>query len=396
MLRSSGSLLACIVIVTFNICFVIGDPDANRNVSQLIKARGYPEEDHQTTTSDGFVLSIQRITGSRNSQGTPNVKKPVVLLQHGVLDNSFTWVSQEITNESLGFILADQGYDVWLSNVRGNTYSNSNIYYKPSQTQFWAWSFDEMAQIDLPTIINYVLKTTGAAKLSYIGHSQGTMIGFLGFENAEVASKVNIFIALAPVAYVYHTTSVLLRVLADLKAEYILQILGVKDFAPDTTILKILLPTTCGFTPDACDNLLGLVMGWNTTDVNNTRLPVLVAHEPSGTSMQNMLHWSQLETKNVIQAYDYGSASANMQHYNSSAPPLYDPSRITIPTALFYGGQDALADPADVAQLIPLLKNLVHLNYQPSYAHIDFVWGVDAAIRIYSDVLRLLSTYSTN
>lgn len=60
-------------------------------------------------------------------------------------------------------------------------------------------------------------------------------------------------------------------------------------------------------------------------------------------------------------------------HYNSSTPPAYDPSLITIPTALFYGGMDALADPTDVQTLIPLLKNLVYSNLEPHYAHLDFV-----------------------
>jgi len=340
------------------------------------------------------VLSLQRITGVRYSHGTPNVAKPVVLLQHGLLDNSFTWVSQEVVSESLGFILADLGYDVWLSNVRGNTYSNTNLYYNTTQDEFWEWSFDEMANIDLPTIINYVLKTTQASKLSYVGHSQGTTMGFIGFENPIIASKVNLFIALAPVAWVHSTTSTLLKALADLDAQYILRLLGVKDFAPDSGLLKILLPATCRIDPSGCDNVLGLVMGWNTTDLNNTRLPVLMAHEPSGTSTQNIVHWSQQVKTDVFQAYDYGSPALNLKHYNTTTPPAYNPSLIQIPTALYYGGLDALADPTDVAHLIPLLKNVVYSYYEPYYAHLDFVWGVDANTKIYPTVVQLLKKYN--
>jgi len=386
-----GYLLVCIAL-WINV-ILAADPDISRNVTQLIQARSYPVEQHIAITSDGFVLSLQRITGARYSHGSPNISKPVVLLQHGLLDNSFTWVSQEIVNECLGFILADQRYDVWLSNVRGNTYSNTNIHYTPSQAEFWAWSFDEMAHIDLPTVINYILKTTGAQKLSYVGHSQGTMMGFIGFEDPEISKNVNIFIALAPVAWVHHSSSKLLNVLADLDAQYLVELLGVKDFAPDSTILKLLLPEICGFSPSTCDNVLGLVMGWNTTDLNNTRLPVLTAHEPSGTSMQNIMHWSQLVKKELFQAYDYLTPGDNMKHYNSSTPPVYNPSLITIPTALFYGGLDALADPTDVATLIPLLKNLVYLYEEPYYAHMDFIWGVDAKVKIYPAVVDLLKKY---
>jgi len=388
-------LVACVGLA---LCFLalVGalNPDLERNVTQIIQARGYPVEDHRVITPDGFVLSMQRITGRRYSPGSPNIAKPVVLLQHGLEDNSFTWVANEVVEQSLGFILADAGYDVWMNNIRGNTYSNSNINYKPSQSEFWAWSFDEMARIDLPAVLDYILKESNATQLSYIGHSQGTMMGFIGFEDPAIASKVNIFIALAPVAWVHHCSSVLLTTLSVLDFQYIVEILGVKDFSPDTGILKILLPFVCTITPDLCDNVMGLIMGWNTTDVNNTRLPVIMAHEPSGTSMQNIMHWTQLVKKNVFQAYDYGSSAQNMKHYNSTTPPVYNPSRITIPIALLHGGLDALADPTDVAQLIPLLKNVVFSVNVPDYAHIDFVWGADAYRIIYPSVLQLLKKYS--
>jgi pimeloyl-ACP methyl ester carboxylesterase len=388
MIRCLLLLILCYVIVTF-----AANPDDSRNVTQMIQARGYPVEDHYVVTSDGFVLSIQRITGKRNTPGSPTVSKPVVVLQHGLLDNSITWVVQEVVNESLGFILADEGYDVWMPNARGNTYSNTNVHYKPSQSEFWAWSFDEMAHIDLPTVLGYILKTTNQKTVSYVGHSQGTTMGFIGFEDAQTASMVNVFVALAPVGWVYHTGSVLLKAMADLDAQVWVQLLGIKDFAPDLDVLKVLLPSICSVTPTACDNIMGLVMGWDTTNLNNTRLPVILAHEPSGTSTQNILHWTQEVKKNVFQAYDYGSASANEKHYNQSSPPSFDPSLITIPTALFSGGNDSLADPKDVAYLTPLLKNVVYNHFEPSYAHLDFVWGVNACTKIYPAVLQLIQKY---
>ena len=61
---------------------------------------------------------------------------------------------------------------------------------------------------DLPSMLDYVLSTTGRNKLYYVGHSMGTTT-FMAMDslNPVWADKVEVAIMLAPVAYVDHMAS---------------------------------------------------------------------------------------------------------------------------------------------------------------------------------------------
>jgi len=301
----------------------------------------------------------------------------------------------------LGFILADQGFDVWLGNNRGNVYSANNIHLNPDQPQFWAWSFDEMASIDAPTMIEYVLGVTGQQQLTWIGHSRGTQQMFAALStNPSIASKLNLFIALAPVAYVGNIQSLLLQALAELDAVEIIEIFGINEFLPSGTVLSKYFPELCMIAPNICDNVMYIMFGCcDANNFNQTRLPVYWAHLPAGTSTQEMIHYTQIVDSDQFQMYDYGNVTQNIAHYNQPTPPLYDLGAIpsSLPIAFFSGEKDALGDPTDVQLLFNQLPTPpVYWNKNPDYTHMDFVWGLDASVAIYPNIIQLLNKYGTN
>lgn len=70
-------------------------------------------------------------------------------------------------------------------------------------------SWQEMADYDLPAMLNYVLQVTGREQLFYVGHSQGTLIAFTGFsDNPDLGKKVKAFFALAPVYTLNNSTEI--------------------------------------------------------------------------------------------------------------------------------------------------------------------------------------------
>jgi pimeloyl-ACP methyl ester carboxylesterase len=331
---------------------------------------------------------MQRIPHGKN--GTSG--SGVVYFQHGLTDCS-VGICLNPPYQSLAFLLADHGYDVWLGNNRGNGYSMINNNYNHREKEFWDFSWDQMALIDFPSMIAYVKNATGQEKITYIGHSEGTIQAFAGLvANNSVADSLNLFIALAPVAYVQYVESPILQALAKLHAEDIFLLLGVKEFSLPGAIQK-LLPGICTTDPSLCTFVVDLLCG-PTTYFNQTRSPYYSRYEPNPTSVKNMVHWSQNIRDGAFQQFDYESKEKNEQHYNQPTPPQYELQYFptSLPLALFTGGEDYLADPKDVDRLVAMLSQkpfLVH--YEPTYAHLDPLLGTNAYTEIYPIILQLVA-----
>jgi len=65
------------------------------------------------------------------------------------------------------------GYDVWLTNNRGNVYSMGHCTLQNIGTnpEYWDYCLDELIKYDILSNIEYILKITGKEKVVYIGHS---------------------------------------------------------------------------------------------------------------------------------------------------------------------------------------------------------------------------------
>ncbi|CAI4210806.1 unnamed protein product [Parascedosporium putredinis] len=172
---------------------------------ELCRLFGYEAEEHISPTKDGYLLGLHRLAWRKGEEGRavnagPNsLKKRVVYLHHGLLMNSEVWVSLTDAERCLPLVLVERGFDVWLGNNRGNKYSKKSVRSSPSSLDFWNFSMDEFALHDIPDSISYILDTTGAESLSYIGFSQGTAQAFATLSiHPKLNTKINVFIALAP------------------------------------------------------------------------------------------------------------------------------------------------------------------------------------------------------
>ncbi|XP_044610642.1 lipase member M isoform X1 [Equus asinus] len=390
------------------------DPEAFMNISEIIQHQGYPCEEYEVTTEDGYILSVNRIP-----QGLVKPKKtgpkPVVLLQHGLLGDASNWISN-LPNNSLGFILADAGFDVWLGNSRGNTWSRKHKTLSIDQDEFWAFrymkilrvevamdvfgrtGYDEMARFDLPAVVNFILQKTGQEKIYYVGYSQGTTMGFIAFSTMpELAGKIKMYFALAPIATVKHSKGPGAKFLL-LPDMMIKGLFGKKEFPYQTRFLRQVFIYLCGqvIIDQICGNIILLLGGFNTNNMNMSRANVYVAHTPAGTSVQNILHWSQVLNSGELRAFDWGSETKNLEKGNQPTPIRYKVRDVTVPTAMWTGGQDWLSNPEDTKALLSEVTNLIYHKNIPEWAHADFIWGLDAAHRMYNEIIQLMKHEETN
>ncbi|CDS41522.1 lysosomal acid lipase:cholesteryl ester [Echinococcus multilocularis] len=398
-------LIACAVILfhlSSGSChksvFGAVDPEVFQTAYEIIDGKGYRPNEYIVETEDGYYLTLHRIrTKTSMSMGD---SRSVVLLQHGFLDSAHTWINN-LANESLGFILADAGFDVWLGNSRGSTYSQKHAYLNTSDDKFWAFSWDEMAMYDLRASIDFIINETKVDKIFYVGHSQGAQIALAQLNSdASLRGHVSAFAALAPVAYLEHVRSPI-RYIAPLcnslhKARWLFG--GVGRFLPSDWVMRFFALFVCRDhpLPFVCKNLIFLFAGYDTRDINSTRLPVYVAHTPAGTSVQNMVHYCQGMWQGRFQAFDFGAAE-NVVKYNRTTPPPYGLDAVGVPVTVYWGGKDWLAPPRDIGRILVELSRgsgaQVRDVYLSDYNHLDFVWGLDAASRIYRDIIHFFRQY---
>lgn len=340
-------------------------------------------------TDDGYILTLHRI---------PNFNKTVVFLQHGLLSSSADWLLLG-PGKALAFLLYDAGYDVWMGNTRGNTYSRNHVKLSPKTQSFWRFSWHEMAMHDLPAMIGLILERTNRKQLHYIGHSQGTTVFFvLASKKPKFATRIASAHLLAPVAYMGNMESPLVRIAAPVfgKPGKKIEILGSLEVFPTSRAMELLGMTFCNersVAIELCANGMFLIGGFHSSNLNRTLIPEIIAIAPAGSSLRQVLHYLQEYLSKRFREWDYGP-SMNVDIYGSEEPPDYPVKRIRVPMYLYFSKNDFLSSEVDVermAQEVP--KGMVkekYLNPDHKFTHLDYLYGLNSKETVYNRVLENL------
>lgn len=367
---------------------------------QLIALHGYKAESHTIMTEDGYILTVHRIPYSKHNYNGMYSNK-TVLLHHGLLASSADWVIPG-PGKGLAFILSDAGYDVWMANARGNTYSKAHILHKTDSYEFWNFTFHEIGYYDLPAVIDYILEQKSYdVEMNYVGFSMGTTVLFTLLSTRPEYNKIlNIGIALAPIAYMSEVKGPL-HVLADYgnDIEQFMKLFGANEFLSRGVVVKFLSRHSCkvsGFEELICDMTMYVLCGHDKNQFDRSLKPMIFGHVPAGASTKTLAHYAQeMKNNGRFQQFDYGS-DGNVKKYGSGSPPAYAIGNITLPIALLSGDNDWLSSVKDATNLYQHLINPIEHSIIHDFNHLNFLFAKNASEKVYKKVLQLLETSNEN
>lgn len=333
-------------------------------------SKGYFLQTHWVTTEDGYILRMYRMS---KDPKFPLTNTPVLLV-HGLTHSAITFViAQNVTAPA--FRLADNDYDVWLLNTRGNFLSRLHTSLKASQKEYWKWCSNQIGIYDLPASIDYILENTQHKKINYLGHSQGGFVALHCFAyKPEYGDKVNIAALLAPPGGIITAEARYMKVLLSTRfLNYIegkgINLIGEHTAAPNESALF-----------SAAFPILSSYRYRDRYDITHSKedpkvLSIYFQQFTGGTSLMNLKYLRQIILKKspVPFAYDYGPEE-NQKVYGSPSPPSLNYHNIRCKLAVFYGKYDQICIPADGEILLSQLpkEKLVYSDLHCEVDHSGF------------------------
>ncbi|KAF9228355.1 alpha/beta-hydrolase [Gyrodon lividus] len=361
-----------------------------KDFGDLCSYHGYAHEEHVVMTKDGYLLTLHRLPERKGQRGPKaHTRKPVVYLHHGLLMSSEVWVCLTDEERCLPFVLAEQGFDVWLGNNRGNKYSKKSVHHSPLSNKFWNYSLDDFAWHDIPDSITYILAQTHVCSLGYIGFSQGTAQAFAALSlNPQLNEKVNVFVALAPAMSPTGLSARVVDALMKASPTSVYLFFGRKAILSSTpTWQAICYPPI--FT-HVIDCALRFLFAWRGDNIAGAQKTAAYAHLYSYASVKVVVHWFQIMREAAFQMYDDDVSAAGSLHGRGHRPARFPTRNITTPVLLVYGAIDSLVDIDAMLRELPAHTRVRRLE---GYEHLDILWGQNVHREVIPEVVNALRLY---
>ena len=116
-------------------------------------------------TDDGYILQMAHVTSDASGDPGPNAgfKGPLLLIHDNWTDARSYLYNNSEEDENLVVQLYDEGWDVYLANMRGTKYGRTHTtFYADGRgangaADFWDFDMFDRATKDVPAMINTIL-----------------------------------------------------------------------------------------------------------------------------------------------------------------------------------------------------------------------------------------------
>lgn len=399
---------------------------------EIIERSGYKQKSYQVVSNDGYITQIINIINPLADRS--RLKGPPVMLFHGGIIDTTSWIWVDSiqhhperyprdlrehgpirsSNRSLAFMLANNGFDVWLVGTRGSNKQNmSHIKYQArlledllgglsdiqstvrqlnDTIEYFDYSMDELVEHEYPRQIETVLKLTRSKRVSVVGLSYSTPILFkILASNKSLAGKIHSYLALEAMLNT-NGASLLLKLLYQIVpfvprpfGTLLLEV-GFSKTLRDTvlrrisryglfkTIMSLLVGSSSKYSTDLCEPVVG--------------------HIGLSTGFKEIQHSAQQMKLGQLQKFDYGPTK-NQLVYGSSTPFVYDLSQIDLKHWMIVSSaNDVLGTPDSADEYVRQIRIRPYKSLRiQAYSHLDGVAAFDNDIKVNLPALEFFEKF---
>lgn len=263
---------------------------------------------------------------------------------------------------------------------------------------YWDYSFDDAAKIDLPAVIDYILAhNTRYKQIKYVCHSAGCAAFLMCLASKpEYGHKIDGASLFAPALNVGNLKY---NLFFDVVTALEVLLVNVNMPIPNVLITQVLMDAssalckTKGLTTEHCtrlqDNFEGETYG------QNRPLHTFL----NAISGRQVAHLIQALNKDRMYHFDYGNPLANKAVYGKPVPPIYDMSKVeTRKLIIWTGNTDAMVMVYDTKKLADELPDSVIVDYRYvnntgiAYNHHSFLYHINVDILTNIPTIKSLVT----
>ena len=356
--------------------------DLGTYYKEYIESFGYKLEENPVITDDGYILSLWHLNPK-----FPNGK--TVFFQHGFTCTA--WIFFHLGENSLPFYLLKEGYDIWLANNRGSYFSPGHISKDPKDPKsgYNNYSMDDFVASDMPAMVKYIKERTGAKKMTFIGHSQGTTLFLMAMMHDPIFTEESFdnFISLGTVPNLAHSKFLpidILDMIYDLlRRATFLQALNLPE------LLRELLATLAKEHPKVFGKIFDTLASiYPSGRMDYINIYNLLYYFPGGISKINLFHWSQIHQMKKLVYYNPNfHEEKTAKEYN-----LENLKKWKIKSLVTRSDDDTFGSYQDVTDFYDAVedKSVIKLLELTSYGHLDVLFAESAINDIVKPIIEFI------